>query len=363
MKRWIGCIVLYGVVQSAHAQSASWQLYGIVDGGVSYVTNVAGGHVALQSSGVGQSDRWGLRGSEDLGGGNHAVFRLENGFTLNDGRLSQGGLEFGRQAFVGLASDRLGTLTLGRQYDFMSTNLTEFSAGSLTPSVYAFHLGDYDRLGAERIDNAVRYVTPDFGGLKLGALYAFGGQPGNFAARSAVAFGLTYARGPLHLGAAYVGLHDYTAAFGIGTAVVGRPLVGTQSQGLLPRFQTFDKLSVSGVGAGYQLGPAFLHALYTMVDFRQAGTSATLRTAEGGVRYSVNFALSASASYAYSTLQGAHWNQLVGGIDYNLSKRTDVYLNAVYLRASSGVRAEIFQLPASSSDSQTVVSLGVRHLF
>jgi outer membrane protein OmpU len=371
--RWHGCGVATGsrllvgmallTLGSAARAQATVQLYGIVDDALTFATNANGGRAWAQTSGVGQSDRWGLRGSEPLGNGWRAVFSLENGFTLNDGRFSQGGLEFGRQAFVGLASDRLGTLTFGRQYDFMATNLTQFSAGTATPSVFAFHLGDLDRLGAERLDNSVRYVTPDLGGLQLGALYSFGGQPGNFVANSAVALGAKYSYGAFSAGAAYVGVHNYTEVFGIGTTVLGTRLVGTGPQGLLSPFQVFDKLSVSGVGAGYQWGHAFLHGLFTLVDFRQRGASASLRTAEGGVRYSMTYALSLAGSYAYSKLGQAHWNQMVAGIDYSLSKRTDIYWNAVVLRASNGVRAQLFTLPASNSNAQTVVSIGVRHLF
>lgn len=363
MKRWaIGAAVCGLASACAHAQSAV-QLYGIVDGGVAFVTNEAGHHAWAQTSGIGQSDRWGLRGEEDLGGGYRAVFRLENGFTLNDGRFSQGGLEFGRQAWVGLASERFGTLTLGRQYDFMSTNLTAFSAGTLTPSVFAFHLGDLDRLGAERIDNAIRYVTPDMAGFQLGVLYALGGQAGNFVSHSAASFGLTYGHGPFKAGAAYVEIHDFTAVSGIGTTVLGASLVGTAQQGLLPRAQTFDKLTVSGVGAGYQLGPAYLHAVYTTVGFHLHGQTTSLRTTEGGLKYAVDYALSLSASYARSTLAGHGWSEIVAGSDYSLSKRTDIYVHAVYLRASAGVQAQIFLLPASSSPRQAVVSLGMRHLF
>lgn len=362
MKRWTICVLLWASASTARADDLL-QIYGILDGGLAVVSNVAGAHSWFQSSGVAQSDRWGLRGTEDLGGGNRAIFRLENGFTINDGRLSQGGLEFGRQAFVGIASDRFGTLTLGRQYDFMTTNLTIFSSGTLTPSVFAFHLGDLDRLGAERIDNAVRYVTPEFAGMQFGALYAFGGQPGNFASRSATGFGASYAAGAFKAGAAYVEIHDYTAVFGIGTTVLGAPLIGTASQGLLPRFQTFDKLTGAGIGASYQLGPALFHGLFTMVDLRKNGGSARLRTTEGGIRYSINYAFSLAGSYARSTLGGAGWNQFVAGADYLLSKRTDVYLNAVYLRASAGVQAELFAVPASSSSTQTIVALGMRHAF
>ncbi len=71
------------------------------------------------TSGSVNGSRWGLRGSEDLGGGLKAIFTLENGFGINDGTLKQGGRLFGRQAFVGLSSDQFGAVTLGRQYDSM----------------------------------------------------------------------------------------------------------------------------------------------------------------------------------------------------------------------------------------------------
>lgn len=101
---------------AAHAQS-SVTLYGLIDAGITY-TNNQGGHSAWQeTSGSINGSRWGLRGTEDLGGGLKAIFTLENGFGINNGTLKQNGREFGRQAFVGLAHDGFGSLTLGRQYD------------------------------------------------------------------------------------------------------------------------------------------------------------------------------------------------------------------------------------------------------
>ena len=81
------------------------------------------------------------------------------------------------------------------------------------------------------------------------------------------------------------------------------------------------------------------------------------------MKYAMTYALSLSGSYAYSKLGPSHWHQITAGIDYSLSKRTDIYCNAVLLRASNGVAAQLFTLPASSSNAQTVVSLGMRHLF
>jgi predicted porin len=75
----------------AHAQS-SVSLYGIIDLGVDYANNVvkgsngsivpsSGGNLTQMQSGVPLGSRWGLLGTEDLGGGNQAIFRLESGLT------------------------------------------------------------------------------------------------------------------------------------------------------------------------------------------------------------------------------------------------------------------------------------------
>ena len=75
----------------------------------------------------------GIKGSEDLGGGMRALFVLENGFDITNGTSGQGGRQFGRQAFVGLGSDRYGTVTLGRQY----TSLDDFVSWSARRRILA----------------------------------------------------------------------------------------------------------------------------------------------------------------------------------------------------------------------------------
>jgi GBP family porin len=87
---------------AAHAQS-SVTLYGLIDTGVVYTNNQASnsgpGHSAWQENGGMLSNSvWGLRGSEDLGGGLSAIFRLENGFCVNNGKTYYPDTIFGRQA-------------------------------------------------------------------------------------------------------------------------------------------------------------------------------------------------------------------------------------------------------------------------
>ena len=140
------------VALPAFAQSTV-TLYGVVDNGIGYQSSAttlgstSGGHSAVKIlTGVWLGSRFGLTGAEDLGGGTKAVFQLENGFDVNTGKNGQGGREFGRQAFVGLASDRFGTLTLGHQTPFAFDVLGPLSTAYLGASWYAFHPGNIDQL-------------------------------------------------------------------------------------------------------------------------------------------------------------------------------------------------------------------------
>src|ERR1700736_320721 len=128
----------------AHAQS-SVTLYGIVDAGFVYNNNSAvngkGQKLYATSAGNLQGDRWGLRGTEDLGGGLKALFVLENGFNTFNGTLGQKGDEFGRSAYVGLSS-QFGTVTLGRQYDSVVDYTGALEVGSQWGTFYGAHPGD-----------------------------------------------------------------------------------------------------------------------------------------------------------------------------------------------------------------------------
>src|SRR5690348_13872530 len=91
-------VVLSSMASAANAQS-SVTLYGIIDSGVNYTTNVQTAHPAagplgahqiamIEGGSAGlQGSRWGLKGTEDLGGGLKSLFLLESGFYSNNGVL------------------------------------------------------------------------------------------------------------------------------------------------------------------------------------------------------------------------------------------------------------------------------------
>lgn len=123
---WCTVISTMACVQ-AHAEGGpagdSVTLYGMVDAGVSWVSN-EGGHSNLKfDDGIFTPNLLGIRGSEDLGGGLRAVFDLVDQFSMATGAIVSGQGIFGRNAYVGLASDQYGKLTMGNQYDFMTDSL------------------------------------------------------------------------------------------------------------------------------------------------------------------------------------------------------------------------------------------------
>ncbi len=124
--------------------------------------------------GVGTS-RIGWRGTEDLGGGLKANFQLEMGLRVDDGCLTtgagnvcssgnSGGNVFGRNAWVGAAGG-FGEVRLGRQVlGSFSTQANGWSAGS-SNGLYDAGSTTAPPMGGVRFSNAIRYITPNMGGL------------------------------------------------------------------------------------------------------------------------------------------------------------------------------------------------------
>jgi len=194
---------------AAHAQS-SVTLYGTLDAGLVY-TNNSGGHNNWQQGSGSVSDTYfGLKGSEDLGGGLQAIFTLENGFNLNNGQLSSANRIFNRLAYVGVSSRDFGSLTLGRQTDGMVDFVGPLSlTGTQYGGTHFAHPFDVDNLNDSfQINNSVKYQSPNFAGFRIGALYGFSNQAGGFANNRAYSVGMSYMWGPLNFGAGYLHLNN-----------------------------------------------------------------------------------------------------------------------------------------------------------
>ncbi|RQR63208.1 porin [Burkholderia sp. Bp9002] len=370
----------------AHAQS-SVTLYGIVDAGIAYVHNAQnanGGNASnLVKFGSGNlsGSRWGLRGTEDLGGGLAALFQLENGFNIGTGALGQGQREFGRKAIVGLSHNTYGTVTLGRQYDpvvDLVQGLTEdnyFGGVFSTPG----DLDNYDN--SLRVSNSVKYTSPLISGFQFAALYGFGGVAGATGSGRTYSFGLSYANGPLSLGAGYFFANGGT------TGANGLRSWTSSSDSLFNTvinqgFSSAKSIQIVRVAGQYVLGAATFGLAYSNTQYGADTLSAFSQTAKfnnGSAFFNWQFspALRAGVGYNYTSLTGptsAHYNQVNLGADYSLSKRTDLYALFGYQRASGNTlnaNGAVVKAAASvgsygvnsGTNTQELAVVGIRHKF
>jgi predicted porin len=366
------------MIGAAHAQS-SVTLYGIIDVGIDYASNVAngangqlvpgsGGKLIQEQSGVPAGSRWGLRGSEDLGNGYSAIFRLESGFDVANGAEGGGGLAFSRNAYVGVLSDKYGQVTLGKQWDTSVDLIEPYSLNGSYGGWYFSHPNDMDNLdNGFPINNAVKYVSPVLDGFKFEGLYSFGGQAGKFSNNSTYSAGASYAYKSFSAGVGYLRVNDpITAVYGYGSgggyvnAVYGNALANARYQGVL------------SAGASYVIGKAKVMADYSNVDFASATGTGDLhfQNFEISGTYALTSALSLGAGYTFTTgvdhsnNTEPKYHQVNVIAQYALSKSTSLYAMGSYQHAAgSATNAQIAGFNPSSSDNQLVTRVGITHLF
>jgi GBP family porin len=211
--RFLKPVALAAVVLAsgaAHAQS-SVTLFGLLDLGLNhYKPGSASGGASVWRLNDGvvnglNGSRWGIRVSEDLGGGLKANAVAEAGLNADTGALGQGGLAFGRQVFVGLSHATLGELRLGRQYilsDSVMGMSNPYGNASVTnPGTATTNAGRNLPfwLNAPRANNVVQLSTPKLGGF-TGALQV---APGEGTADRFHGVRLGFGSGPFNIAASY----------------------------------------------------------------------------------------------------------------------------------------------------------------
>ena len=394
MKKSLLALAAMSAFATAANAQTSVTLYGVVDVPIEYNNHLApgfntnpatwgpngrppslaggGSRVGLQTGGGLSGSRWGLRGTEDLGGGLKALFVLESGFGLDDGRSQQGGRLFGRQAYLGLQSDTVGRLTFGRQYTTMFDMFANFS-----PTGYAtIYEPVVAQLGTNfRSDNTVKY-TAVVGPVTAEAHWSFGtgvaaigpvplanagaGEtPGSFNNNAGGGAGVLYLSGPLGLTVAYDEWRP--------TITIGQP----------------GRSRKVGAAGSYTMGPAKLMAGYRYGRTTDNTGAELLRDNYYwfGVNYQVTAPLGLTLAYFYDDVKTMRassafvadnpknpW-QISFVADYNFSKRTDVYLTAGYVK-NSGLNFDTSAVSFANGyplqqgkTSQVGVAVGIRHKF
>lgn len=370
---------------SAHAQS-SVTLYGLIDTGLVYTNNQQGHSNIQMNTSSTQNTVFGLKGTEDLGGGLKTVFKLEQGFLLNNGQQAFSGDGFGSQAWVGLQSDPYGTLTFGRQFDVMNDLVGPLTAGSNTwGGNMAAHPFENDNLAANSVvvNDTVKYTSPVWYGVTVETMYAFSNKAGDFANNRSYGFALGYSQGPVNLAAGYLQFNNAGSGGGAITT-------GDTSANFLAQRQRIWSL-----GGNYTYGPATVGLVWSHTQLDNVGGvysfgtgtylgaadpssgsldgSLRLDNFEVNAKYAITQAWSVSGAYTYThgAYNGASpgWNTAMLQTDYALSKRTDFYLEGVYENVHGAPadsvlsHAMINTLSPSATNTQVAVTVGMRHAF
>ncbi|BAN25413.1 porin [Caballeronia insecticola] len=387
------------VCANASAQG-SVTLYGTVDAGLTYTTNqqftsadgsVGSGHNYAFSGGNLVPSRFGFLGVEDLGGGLQAKFMLENSFYTGSGNFVQGGAQFNRQAWLGLAHEQFGTLSFGRQYDSYSDFLGVYVSSNSWATLYGSHIGDVDNLNeAFNFNNAIKYTSPDWNGFSLGGTYSLGGVAGDYAQRRGYALAAAYTRLPVSLSAGYLNLRNpLDAALGGANGYIG-DFACSNPTALYCQLQNAEALKAYGAGASYAIGPATIALIYTHSRLEHSqyfadsanphGRNVGFDIGEVNLTYAATPFLQLGLAYIYNNAKvdggsSTRFHQVNLGANYALSKRTALYGVAIMQKAvgaglgtdpatgASANYAQIPNLPNSNSDRQLSVTLGIRHNF
>lgn len=371
MNKSLVAFATLGAVTSAALAQSSVTVYGRIDQTITLqdpgqaAAASTGGRlgksvVALRdASGVGKGgSRIGLRGQEDLGDGLKAIFQLEAGLSPDTGVVgnsttltpSPGSSFFNRQAWAGLSHSSYGELRLGRVETLTRENNSRFNsvAGEREISIVE-NLGAsstqslrplFQNFGT-RVDNAISYRSPVYGGLRVSAILALGESIRSTPAVTTPSAGVT--RSSVNRAAQYRGLGITYAAGPFEGGLTYEELNGGSANGAYNEAFT--------LGGSYDFGIAKLHAAYQTTDdsgsqFAPTVTVVNTNTATTTVTPFVrgldhqawNLGLSVpygkflfKTQYTGSTidrLAGGDFDQSKYGVtaEYALSKRTWVYV-------------------------------------
>ena len=340
-KSLLALAVLAAVAGSAHAQS-SVTIYGVLDMALQKESRGGQSTTALDS-GIQSGSRLGFKGTEDLGGGLKANFQLEMGVNADTGASSQGGLAFGRQAWVGLSGD-FGSVNLGRQYTpiFIATDTIDpwdagfnSTGGGKQAGVGTSTAGTLGLFGTPfRTNNTVNYSTNNLSGFTGSVAYTFGEQAGDTSANRQIGLSGMYADGPVQVALAYNKANDLAS----------------------------NATKLVFLGGIYDFGVAKLHAAYgkTTTDLN------TIDNKEWMIGTTVPFgAASLIATYTRVTNElvssAGKGQQFAIGGTYSLSKRTNFYTN--YARTTNDANSNAGGIAAITGGKDSLINVGIRHRF
>lgn|GEM_PF-606412 len=368
-----------GTGQAAHAQS-TFTVGGFLDESVADYRDSNGSRlVQMQDSAIFPTKIF-FRGAEDLGGGLSANFSLDSMVGLSNGALApqSHGAIFENSAWVGLRQAGAGSIRMGQQNDFsfdyfliggidpatgIAGGMLNFRTGSFGadllgvrgPAQIGAAIADgpyaplitngvptglgainWDRVGGERMSNAIKVVSDEYAGFSIGAMYSFGGVAGDFSNGSGKSAVLSY------------------------HAQETRAAIVYTEQNYGPVNNGHDGIANLLAGVRTRIANFKLTAMYSQA--RNTYTGARIYALATGVGYDFTFDWNLGAAYTYSNgnaqLKNVTVNQVALQLTHALSKLTSIYLTGVFQRTNGAYPAEIGNIVAAGN-IQSVIGLGM----
>ncbi|MEC5217550.1 putative porin [Actimicrobium sp. GrIS 1.19] len=349
-------VLLIGAASGTAMAQTNVTVYGIADVGLVAERGSAAGSVSKLTSGIASGSRLGFRGTEDLGGGLAANFLLETGIAIDAGGFNQSNTAFGRQAFVGL-SGGFGALTLGRQYtpQYLTLVLADpFGTGLAGDAANIMpNTGD----AASRMNNTIKYASPNLQGFTGEVAYGFGEVAGSTKAARQYGAAIGYANGPIAVRLGYHNRNNDTATV-TNTSAAKNTLLAL----------TYD-LSVVKLHLGYGVDKGTNSSI-----LRNTGNPYGSAVAPIASTDSRDLLLGVTVPFGVHTLLGSYIrkddktgnnrdaNQWAIGYRYALSKRTDLYSSYARIKNDNGAGYTVGSaIEAGSGDK--AFNVGVRHTF
>lgn len=371
MKKTLLALAAIAASSASFAQS-SVTLYGVADASLESVKGEK--TVTRVSSDNLSTSRFGLKGTEDIGGGLKANFNLESAIKLDTGANGGGSTRFwDRAAWVGIAGG-FGDLRLGR----IDTPIGDIAGNVLSAQNYddLKLLGTRAGVDYRRADNAVTYFLPTLvPGLSASVQYSTGNGT-NGAASGEVAgsnwgkaygLGVKYAAGPLSAGLGYEYARDELNDATVG-AVLGFP--GSQKANATLGYVGYD-FGVAKVTGYYDAETAPTAYAYNTTTGLATGNNRRLTVlgAKVAVPVAPQFTVIAGLSEARNVLGDPSTDDnveivTIKGI-YDLSKRTSVYGLFTNVNNAKNTTLGIYGGPAVSTPDKTThgLAVGIRHTF
>jgi len=365
MKKSLFALAALGAFAGAAQAQSSVTLFGTLDASLQYISNggvagstttygadstaaaaaklstgtpSAGSNFVYYDSAI-ASSQWGMKGTEDLGGGMKANFYLAGDANTNNGGTHNEGL-FRRGAWVGLQGG-FGEVRLGTQANPIVTS----SANALPVMGNTVHSyrGIYSR-GKDYNRNAVGYFTPVFSGFGAELQYAANNTiDGGLSDGTVASLRTFYNAGNLNIDAAYMKAASM--------ASTGNAAAGT-CQTLVDNAVNCAAANYTGdvtgyvVGAKYkvtpalQLGLGWAHGENDTTNFLKgsnptsaAGVKSNANVMMAGVGYQATPTVLLGLSYLVTTADSSMYNFQTR---YALSKRTTAYFQANMVKNGSG---------------------------